>query len=208
MADTKVAKAGVDVPLYINGIEKLSGKTFDVISPVTGKVIHKAAAVNVEEAGQAVAAAAEAFKSWQKAAPTQRRDIFLKAADIVQKRSAELIQYMVEETGSADPWAQFNVMLCAETLKDCAGRIATLEGSVPTIADPNRSAIVVQEPYGVVLSVVPWYVNCLPILTAATHRNTDMSPGTRPISLRCEPSLHPLQLVTRLSSRPPSDHRV
>ncbi|POR34477.1 Vanillin dehydrogenase [Tolypocladium paradoxum] len=144
------------VPLFINGKEHHPEKTFDVVSPATGKVAHRCGASSVADAGAAVEAAAEAFKTWRKTTPTQRRDIFLKAAEIMNSRREELAGYMREETGAAKPWCDFNLNVATDILKDIAGRIPTLEGSFPAMMDPDTSGIIMREPYGVVLSVAPW----------------------------------------------------
>jgi acyl-CoA reductase-like NAD-dependent aldehyde dehydrogenase len=143
-------------PLIINGKEHRPSKAFDVIAPATGKIVHKCASAGVDDAAQAVDAAAEAFTSWRKTTPLQRRDIFLKAADVMRNRRAELQQYMADETGGTEGWCNHNINAAINFILDIAGRIATLQGTVPTTADPNVSALILQEPYGVVLAIAPW----------------------------------------------------
>jgi acyl-CoA reductase-like NAD-dependent aldehyde dehydrogenase len=149
------------VPFIINGNDYYAERTFDVVSPVTGKVTHRCGSATVADATAAVDAAAEAFKTWRRSLPSDRRDIFLKAADLIQQKGDELAQIMSHETGASMPWALFNINTSADLIKDVAGRISTIEGSFPTLMDPNSSGIVLREPYGVVLSVAPWYVVAL-----------------------------------------------
>lgn len=146
------------VPAFIKGADHHSGSAYDVVSPATGKVVHRYRSVSVEDAGLAVDAAAEALKTWRKTPPELRRDIFLKAAEVMERRRSELVQYMIDETGSDPGWAQFNVNVTVNHIKDVAGRIITLEGSFPPTMSVDTSAIVLQEPYGVVLAIAPWYV--------------------------------------------------
>lgn len=146
------------VPLFIDGEEYHPRETFDVVSPATGKVVHRCGSASAGDATNAVNSAAAAFKSWRKTTPSQRRDIFLKAAEGMAKRKDELSQYMVDETGCATAWGEFNVNLTVDFIKDVAGRIATIEGTIPTLADRNTSGLVLKEPYGVVLAIAPWYV--------------------------------------------------
>lgn len=150
------AKDAHVVPFLINGDDYYPERSFDVISPVTGKVAHRCGAATVADAAAAVDAAAVAFKTWRKSTPSYRRDIFFKAADLIQQKSDELAQIMSDETGSALPWALFNINTAADLIKDVASRISAIEGSYPTLMDPNSSGIVLREPYGVVLSVAPW----------------------------------------------------
>ncbi|MBE3047852.1 aldehyde dehydrogenase [Candidatus Bathyarchaeota archaeon] len=171
MATTATAAVGASsaskhpVPLIINGRKVYSEDTFDVTSPGSGRVIHQSSNANVTHAQDAIAAGAEAFKSWSQSTPAHRRNIFLKAADVLEDRSAEMKEYMISETGSDDTWADFNLFVAKECLLDCAGRISGIEGRIPSPMDPSMGALIVKEPYGVVLAISPWYV----IRTRAPH---------------------------------------
>ena len=145
------------VPLQINGQEVTTKNTLDVVNPATGKVQWKSAAASRGDAIKAVEAAQAAFPAWAKTKPSKRRDIFLKAADILQSRAEELGAYMIEETGSEQFFAAgFNVPTSVELLKDLAGRIVTIAGQAPVMGEEGKSAIVFKEPYGVVLGIAPW----------------------------------------------------
>ncbi|KAH6975204.1 Aldehyde/histidinol dehydrogenase [Ilyonectria sp. MPI-CAGE-AT-0026] len=147
---------GASVPLVIGGQDVYSDDLFDVISPNTGNFVHKSSNANTKHALAAIDAGAKAFESWSQTTPTQRRNIFLKAADIVEKRTEELKGYMLTETGSDEGWAAFNVFLAKECLLDTASRITGLEGRIPTPQDPTVGALIVKEPYGVILAIAPW----------------------------------------------------
>jgi acyl-CoA reductase-like NAD-dependent aldehyde dehydrogenase len=143
--------------MHINGKDIVTASTFDVIAPATGKVIHKCVAATPADAVAAVEAAAAAFPAWRATLPAKKRDIFLKAADILDRRAEEVGRYMEDETGATAAWAGgFNVPVTSDGLRDVAGRIATLVGEVPTIANPGRRAMVVREPFGVILGIAPW----------------------------------------------------
>lgn len=146
------------MPFFINGKDYHPGRSFDVVSPLTGKVSHRCGAASVSDAAAAVDAAAAAFKTWRKTTPAYRRDVFLKAADLIQQKSGELADIMANETGATLPWALFNLKTAGELIRDAASRISAIEGSFPSLADPSSSGIVLREPYGVVLSIAPWYV--------------------------------------------------
>ena len=151
------------IPALIGGKDVHTASSFDVIAPATGKVIHKCSSVSVHEAIQAIDAAEKAFPAWRATLPGKRRDIFLKAADILDKRAQELGKYMEDETGSAPFWAGgFNVPVSSDGLRDIAGRISSLVGTMPTMADSGKTALILKEPFGVVLGIAPWYVHDLP----------------------------------------------
>lgn len=143
-------------PFFIGGKLHHPEKTFDVVSPKTGQVIHRCGNASLADVESAVQAADAAFPSWRLTPPAERRDIFLRAADVMQKRKPELMGYMMEETGGAEPWADFNVTLAIDIMKDLAGRAATIEGTFPPTKSPDVSCIVLREPFGVVLAIAPW----------------------------------------------------
>ncbi|KAI5460671.1 aldehyde dehydrogenase domain-containing protein [Mariannaea sp. PMI_226] len=144
------------VSFFINGKPYHSKKTFDVVSPATGKVVHRCGNADTQDAELAVDAAAGAFPKWRQTTSSQRRDIFLKAAEIMESRRAELVRYFVDETGGTEIWGNLNIDIAVDLIKDVAGRISAIEGSFPTTKDPNTSAIVTRQPFGVVLSIAPW----------------------------------------------------
>lgn len=158
------------VPAQIGGKEVHTSTTFDVISPSTGKLLHKCCSVSVPEAIQAVEAAEKAFPAWRDTLPAKKRDIFLKAADILEKRGQELGKYFEDEGGASEFWAGgFNVPVSADGLRDIAGRISGLNGSIPTMGQEGRSALIYKEPYGVILGIAPWYVLISPLANQRRH---------------------------------------
>ncbi|KAK4673240.1 hypothetical protein QC763_110110 [Podospora pseudopauciseta] len=148
--------ATYSVPFWINGEEYHAEKQYDVISPVTGKAIHRSGAASDADVKKAVEAADKAFKTWKKTLPKERRDVFLKAAEIFERRKEELGDYMMQETGAPRQWADFNLDVAKDFCLDIGGRIRTLEGTIPTTADPETGAMIVREPFGVILAIAPW----------------------------------------------------
>ena len=153
---SKTVESSSPVPLVINGKYVHTDETFDVRDPSTGQTLWKSSSASVEEAVAAVEAAQQAFAAWSKTKPGYRRDLFLRAAEIFDHRREELSRYMKEETGAEDRFIDFNIVSCVEMLKDLAGRISSIVGTVPTLADDGSHAIIYKEPYGVVLGIAPW----------------------------------------------------
>lgn len=145
------------VPLIINGKEETTAETFDVISPYSGKVCWKAASATPGDAVRAVEAAEAAFQAWSRTKPTVRRDILLKAADILDSRLKENSAMMRTEMGADVPATEFFINpMAIRMLRDVAGRITSICGSVPVVEEEGQSAIVFKEPMGVILGIVPW----------------------------------------------------
>ncbi|KAL2199997.1 aldehyde dehydrogenase domain-containing protein [Corynascus similis CBS 632.67] len=150
------AAESYSVPFYISGKEVHPERRFNVVSPATGKVVHEAGSASEADVRAAIDTAADAFKTWKKSLPRERRDILLKAADVMAQRKEELGNYMMDETGCPRQWADFNVDAARELIIDVAGRIAGIEGSMPTPHDANTGALILKEPFGVVLAIAPW----------------------------------------------------
>jgi acyl-CoA reductase-like NAD-dependent aldehyde dehydrogenase len=145
------------VPLLINGKEVTTSTTFDVISPGTSKKLWSCSSASKSEALEAVSAAGSALSSWSKTKPTFRRDILLRAADLLEKRTEEAHNYMMQETGAVEAFSKFNTTTTLEMFRDVAGRIVSaLQGEIPVCQDDGTSALLLKEPYGVILSIAPW----------------------------------------------------
>jgi acyl-CoA reductase-like NAD-dependent aldehyde dehydrogenase len=150
------------VPHLIGGkdsLEKLN-LLIDVISPHTNKSCWKAVSANPQDAIAAVEAAQAAFPAWSITKPDSRRDILLKAANILEARAEEYAGYVVTEIGVDVGVAKHIIVpLALRMLRDIACRISSICGSVPVCESKGQSALVLKEPYGVVLGIVPWWVN-------------------------------------------------
>jgi acyl-CoA reductase-like NAD-dependent aldehyde dehydrogenase len=142
--------------MIINGKEQLTNTTFDVVNSSNNLTCHNSIAATPNDARAAVDAAAKALAGWRQSTPSTRRDILLRAAEIMNSDRKELAEYMMAETGSSNEWTQFNLTNSIDLLKDVAGRISSIEGSVPALSNPNMKAMIVKEPYGVVFSVASW----------------------------------------------------
>jgi acyl-CoA reductase-like NAD-dependent aldehyde dehydrogenase len=159
MAESKVVTTdpSFTVPLLINGKEITTKITFPVTSPTSLKQIWHSSSASLEDAGAAIKAAQAAFKEWSKTKPAAKRAIFMKAADIIDARAAELGDYMKLETGATSPFADgLNIPKCADVLRDVAGRLTSIQGTIPSCEQEGTSALIVKEPYGVVLAIAPW----------------------------------------------------
>jgi acyl-CoA reductase-like NAD-dependent aldehyde dehydrogenase len=145
------------VPLLINGEEVTTSTTFTVTSPASHKEVWQSSSASLEDVKSAISAAKAAFPAWSKMKPSAKRAIFMKAADIIDARATELADYMKIETGAADAFSSgFNVPKAADMLRDVAGRLSAVMGHIPTCEEEGTSALIVKEPYGVVLGIAPW----------------------------------------------------
>ncbi|CRK48518.1 hypothetical protein BN1723_008058 [Verticillium longisporum] len=144
------------VPFFLNGAEHLTSKTFPVTSPGTNQYLYQSASAQTSDAEAAVAAAAAALPAWRALKPAKRAAILVKTAEIMNSRHAELAGYLTSETGAIPSWADFNLKITINILIASAARVHSVEGIIPTPAGEGSSALIVKEPFGVVLAIAPW----------------------------------------------------
>lgn len=144
------------VPLIIGGKDVVGSEPFPVINPATGEEIWNAGGASLDQASQAVEAAEAAFPTWSKSKASFRRDLFLKAADLFQERYNELVKYQQLETGADPNFVNWILPLTIENLKEVAGKCSMITGTYSQSTGEGRGALVLKEPYGVVLGIAPW----------------------------------------------------
>lgn len=125
-------------------------------SPWTGTVYTEVAAAAPADVTAAVDAAAEAFPEWSATGPSQRRRILLRAADLMEARADAAVEVMAAEVGAARPWAQFNVSLCVDMLREAAAAVTTPTGQILATDMPGVRSYGKRVPYGVIAAISPW----------------------------------------------------
>jgi acyl-CoA reductase-like NAD-dependent aldehyde dehydrogenase len=142
---------------YIGGKwSEPGGRTFADYNPYTGEVMAEVAAGGRAEAMAAVAAAHAAFPAWAAMPPSQRQRLFLKTADIVERRRDDIIRLMAIENGSGAAFSGYQVKLVADQLRHAAGWVFLPLGDVLATDVPGRLAMAVRKPLGVVAGFSPW----------------------------------------------------
>lgn len=142
---------------FINGAWTASGgPTFPVYNPLDDGLVAEAAAGGRAHAQAAVDAAAAAFPGWAGLNPAARQSMFLKAADIVERRTEELVHLMAIEGGASRAFSSFQIRLSAAMLRQAAGWGYLPQGDVILSDTPGRTATVTRKPLGVVAGFTPW----------------------------------------------------
>jgi vanillin dehydrogenase len=147
-----------NVELLINGrlIAARGGATFERRNPVSGAVVTRAAAAQVNDARAAADAAAGAFPAWSGLGPGLRRAKLNKAADLLEARAQEIAVTVRDETGSTVGWGHFNVHFAASLLREAAAMTTQIGGEVIASEVPGSFAMALRAPAGVVFGIAPW----------------------------------------------------
>ena len=150
---------------FIGGkwVAPAKGQYFENISPVDGQVFTEVARSTKEDVDHAVEEAWKAAKTWNKTSATERSNILIKIADIMEQNADQLARAetwdngkAVRETKAAD------IPLAIDHFRYFAGVIRAEEGSA-TELNNNTVSINIPEPLGVVGQIIPWN---FPILMA------------------------------------------
>ncbi|RQR90215.1 MULTISPECIES: aldehyde dehydrogenase [unclassified Burkholderia] len=146
------------VSMLINGERTMArdGATFERRNPLDGTVASTAPAATVADAQAAVHAAAAAFPAWSAMGPGERRALLNRAADALEEKRDAFALAMATETGASRLWADFNVKLAADGLREAAAMITQISGEVIPSDVPGNLALGVRQAAGVVLGIAPW----------------------------------------------------
>ncbi len=131
-------------------------RQFVRLNPVTGDVASTAPAGTAVEAIAAADKAAVAFRAWSETGPGARRQLLMKAAQVLSSKKDEFIALMQVETGATASWAGFNVMLAAGMIGEAASLTTQVKGEVIPSDKPGCHAMSVREAVGVCVGIAPW----------------------------------------------------
>ena len=139
LSDNLIAPDVLERGLLIGGnsVPASSGKLADDISPWDGQIYARLAAGTPTDITRAANAAEAAFPSWSKMGAFERREIFLRAADVMAKRSEEAIVALARETGASRLFSEFNVAFCIQVLREAAAAITRPMGELLPTSIPG-----------------------------------------------------------------------
>jgi len=142
----------------INGrwMKSSSGKTFEKINPATGEVAFRCQAGNAKDVDAAVAAAKEAFAAWKAVPPPKKGEMLFRAARILEERKEELAVLMTKENGKNLEESRGEVQEAIDMTKYVAGEGRRMLGETTTSELPDKFAMFIREPRGVVGVITPW----------------------------------------------------
>lgn len=142
----------------INGewTEAADGARFPVINPATGAVLGDVPDMGRAEAGQAVAAASSALKSWRKTTAKHRARLLKRWFDLIEQHAEELARLMTAEQGKPYTEAYGEVLYGASFIEWFAEEAKRTYGDIIPSANPNTRYLTVKQPVGVVTAITPW----------------------------------------------------
>jgi acyl-CoA reductase-like NAD-dependent aldehyde dehydrogenase len=151
--------------MIIAGVPRGAAGWHDVLNPATGEVVGRMPLGNVGDLDDAVAAAAEAFKSWSREDGDKRKAACHAVATKIEENAEELARLITLEQGK--PLNGLGSRFEAAGCVGWARHTAELELPVEVIQDNNQGRVEIhRKPVGVVGSITPWN---WPMLIAVWH---------------------------------------
>ncbi|KAF2496522.1 aldehyde dehydrogenase [Lophium mytilinum] len=152
------------IPLIIHGLDVLDESTYEsapLFKPNPDNCSNRSVyAVGATPAlcMQAVESCANAFATCRDSPPYERRRLFNNLAKLLQDERDEIQTLIQEEILCSALWAKINVNDSIALAEEVAATASSgiLSGLVPIIRDTEAHAVVVKEPFGVVLGIAPW----------------------------------------------------
>lgn len=146
--------------LYINGeyVASESGKTTDVINPVTNEPFAKAYRGGKADCEKAILAARKAFDEgpWGKMSAKDRSKLLLKAAQVLERRAEEFSVIETLECGKNYGACRYwEAPMAVDSFEYFAGKARCLEGKVVP-CEAGTLNYVTWNPCGVVGEILPW----------------------------------------------------
>ena len=144
---------------YINGefVDAADGRTLQVVDPTTGDAYATSPLSGPADVDAAMAAAAEAFKTWRDTTPATRQLALLKVADAIEARAEELIDTECRNTGKPRGLTRSEeIPPMVDQIRFFAGAARMLEGKAAGEYMEGMTSFVRREPVGVCAQVAPW----------------------------------------------------
>jgi aldehyde dehydrogenase len=143
---------------FIGGqwVAPVNGEYFDDISPVDGKPFTKVARSTAEDIELALDAAHKAAPEWNNSSATERSNLLLKIADVMEKNLEMLARVETWDNGKAiRETMAADLPLAIDHFRYFAGVIRAEEGGASEL-DSNTVSLNIKEPLGVVGQIIPW----------------------------------------------------
>lgn len=143
---------------YIDGkwVSAKSGKRFEVIDPGSEKVWASCPDNGPEDIDAAITSSYRAFQEYSITSPRKRAGLLMKWYDAILAARDDLAKILTYETGKplAEAYGELDYSIGFTWW--FAGEAERIQGTISTPSAPNRRTLVVKQPLGVAVALVPW----------------------------------------------------
>jgi len=133
-----------------------SGVYSDDMNPATNTVYAKVQNAGKADLEKVLASSARAFTTWKDLAPSARERLLLKVADLMEARSKELADVLIDEAGSTLLKAGYETHHTPAFVRSMAGECRRLKGETYLSDYPGVKSYCIRRPLGVVVAIAPF----------------------------------------------------
>ena len=145
-----------DSYIHAEWVGAKSGKRFDVIDPGSDKAFASCPDNTAEDVDAAIQSSYKAFQEYSKVNPRIRAQQLLKWHELITANQDDIAQILTYETGKPLAEAYGELTYSLGFTWWFAGEAERIQGSVFTPSAPHRRTIVIKQPLGVAVALVPW----------------------------------------------------
>jgi 1-pyrroline-5-carboxylate dehydrogenase len=151
------SELGQTYPLIIGGKKITNEATFASVNPSQpDQIIGYFSKATVEQANEAVQAAAQAFESWKRVPAEERAGYLFAAADLLKQRRFLVNAWMIYEVGKSWPEADGDTAEAIDFMEFYAREMMRLADEQPLIHIDTEDSQLVYIPLGVGAVIPPW----------------------------------------------------
>jgi succinate-semialdehyde dehydrogenase/glutarate-semialdehyde dehydrogenase len=132
------------------------GRTYDVVSPVTGAKVATLGRAGFVDVEAAVAAAVTAFEAHRQESNFGRAAWAHRIADVIDSRASELAHLMTLEHGKPLEQSVAELTLAAHGFRLAAEEAKRLRGETIPVEDPHKLVMTTRKPRGVFAVITPF----------------------------------------------------
>ncbi|MFO8147539.1 MAG: aldehyde dehydrogenase family protein [Gillisia sp.] len=143
---------------FIKGewVEGNDDSSIENLNPYDKSVINIFQGANKKDVDKAYQAAKEAAKTWGKSLPQKRAEVIQKAAEIIDKRKEEIIEWLIKEGGSTRVKAEVEVKITLGIMKESGSFPTRTHGYIFDSIIPGKESRAYRKPLGVIGVISPW----------------------------------------------------
>lgn len=143
---------------YIDGIWRRGGGdgAIEVRSPYSRDLLASIPKATKADVDAAYVAAEEAQRSWAQTLPSQRADVMRRAAQVMEARKGEILDWLVQEAGSTLAKAEIEWGAVHIAILEASTLPSRVEGRILLGDYPNKENRIYRKPRGVVTVISPW----------------------------------------------------
>lgn len=153
-----------------------SEDTVENLNPYTNEKINSYKGASREDVDEAFRVAKETSKTWSKTHPLERRDLMLRAANLLLQRKEEFTQWIIKEVGGTYGKAEIEITQTYNMLIESSGYPTRVNGLTIPSYTPGKETYVFRKALGVVSMISPWnfplYLSMRTIAPALAVGNT------------------------------------